>query len=107
MSMDRAALIAAMQATAGGAPAPVEVAGWGTIYVRQLTVAEVEEQAADTEAKEDKHRIARAAARVICGADGERLFDPRSEADVALIASQPWAMLRRVLEVSEPKAGNA
>lgn len=105
--MDRAALIAAMQATASSAPSSVEVPGWGTVYVRQLTVAEVEEQAADTADGQDKHRIARAAARVLCDASGERLMDPRSDDDVALIAAQPWSLLRRVLELSESKPGNA
>lgn len=105
--MDRSALIAAMQATASAAPKPVTVEGWGTVYVRQLTVAEVEEQTADTEQKQDKHRIARAAARVLCDAEGARIFDPGNADDVGLLARQPWALLRHVLETSDAKAGNA
>ena len=105
--MDRATLIAAMRATAAAAPASVDVPGWGTVYVRQLTVAEVEEQAADTEGAQDKDRIARPAARVLSDADGQRVFDPKSEEDVALLAGQPWTLLRQVLELSDPKAGNA
>lgn len=102
--MDRNALIAAMQATAAALPVAVEVPGWGTVHVRQITVAEVEAQTADTEAKDDKRRLARAAARVICDEGGDRLFDPSSEADLALISEQPWDLLRRVLEASQPTA---
>lgn len=105
--MDRLALIAAMQATAAVRPLPVVVPGWGTVYVRALTVADVEEQAGDgapaaeadvpTTPPADRHRIARSVARLLCDAEGARLFNPADEADVALIAAQPWALLRGIL----------
>jgi hypothetical protein len=103
--MDRASLIAAMQAVAAEKPVPVTVPKWGTVYVRQLTVAEVDAQAADTKDKDDKNRIARGACRVLCDEHGARLFDPDDATDVALVASQPWALLRQVLAASEGKAG--
>lgn len=102
--MDRASLIAAMQATAAASPIPVPVDGWGTVHVRQITVEEVEQQTADAGAEKDKRRLARAAARVICDEAGARIFDPDSDTDIALISAQPWDLLRRVLEASQPPA---
>lgn len=108
--MDREQLITAMRQTAAQKPRPVVVEGWGTVYLRELTVAEVEEQTRDAESKEDKNRLARSAARLLCDEDGKRLFDPDSAEDVALLATQPWALLRRVLaeadDVKEAAAGN-
>lgn len=105
--MDRASLVAAMQAVAAEKPVAVAVPKWGTVYVRQLTVAEVDAQAADTADKADKNRIARGACRVLCDEAGVRLFDADDAQDVALVASQPWALLRQVLSASEGKAGDA
>lgn len=105
--MDRAALIAAMQSTAAEPPVAVEVPKWGTVHVRQVTVAEIDAQSSDTDAKDDKNKIARAAARVLCDGDGKRLFDPSNADDVALLASQPWPLLRKVLSASDPDPGKA
>jgi hypothetical protein len=102
--MNREELIAAMQATAANTPRPVKVPGWGNIHVRDVTVAEVEEQNDDTADPKNKLRLARAAARVICEADGKRLFDPGDEADVALLAKQPWKLLRLALADADDKA---
>lgn len=103
MSMDRAALIAAMQATAAEKPVAVTVPKWGKVWVRQVTVAEVDAQQADDEAatKDDKNKLARGACRVICDETGARLFDPNKPEDVALLAAQPWALLRKVLAASD------
>jgi hypothetical protein len=100
--MDRAALIAAMTATAAEAPVAVEVPKWGTVHVRQITVGEVEDQTADAAAKDDKGRLARAAARVICDEAGNRIFDPADQEHIALLAKQPWGLLRKVLEAADP-----
>jgi hypothetical protein len=106
--MDRAALIAAMTATAAEKPVAVKVPKWGTVYVRMVTVAEVEEQSADTEDKADKNRLARAACRVICDEAGKLLFDAKNAKDVDLLAGQPWPLLNRVLKASNPDdEGNA
>ena len=96
----RGKLIAAMQATASRKPVAVEVPEWGTVYVRAVTVSEVEDQTADTESK-DKNRMARGCARVLCDESGKRLFDPDSAEDVALLASQPWPLMRKVLAAAE------
>lgn len=102
----REALIAAMRQTAQIKPKAVTIQGWGTVYVRHLTVAEVDEQAQDTANKDDKNRIARGAARVLCDEHGARIFDPGNADDVALLASQPWALLRQVLADSEGEQKN-
>jgi len=104
--MNRADLIAAMQATAARAPRPVDVPGWGQIFVRDVTVAEVEEQNEDTADQKDKLRLARGAARVICDEAGARLFDPGSEDDVKLLAAQPWRLLRLALADETDKAAD-
>lgn len=104
--MNREQLIAAMRDTAAAAPTAVKVKGWGTVHIRALTVAEVETQADDTSDEKDKNRIARAAARVLCDEKGVRLFDPDDKTDVAMIASQPWAMLRKVLTASGSDLGD-
>lgn len=92
-------LMAAMQKTASAVPRSVEVSGWGTVYVREVTVGEVQEQADDMSDEKDKHRIARAAARIICDEKGGRLFDPTNPDHIALIAKQPWRLLRKVVEL--------
>lgn len=90
-------LMKAMQATASPTPKSVDVPGWGTVYVRELTVGEVQEQA--DQAEGDPHKIARAAARLICDEKGKRLFDPANPDHVALIAKQPWRLLRKIVEI--------
>ena len=101
--MDRAQLISAMQATANAAPIPVPTKAWGTVYVRPMTVDEVdnlEEESASADSK-DKSRIARGACRVICDESGQRIFDASSEEDIALLAKQPWSLLRKVLAAAD------
>lgn len=118
--MNRDQLIAAMQAVAAEKPRAVEVRGWGTVYVRSLTTAEVEEAQAEESvdaAKDGKdtprnrNRLARGAARLLCDEAGTRLFDHNNPDDVALLAKQPWAMLQKILsagddEVKEAAEGN-
>lgn len=104
-------LIAAMQTSAAAPPVPVELKGWPVVYVRPVTVEEVEDQSADTADKTDKHKIARAACRVICDENRKRLLDPDNEEDVALVAKQPWPKLKKIMTVSgsqfgEDDAGN-
>lgn len=103
--MNRDELIAAMQATAAVPPVSVKVKGWGTVYIRQVMVSEVEEDPAEAD-KQDKNKLARAAAKVLCDENGKRLFSPDNEADVELIAKQPWRMLRKVLEAAGSQYGD-
>jgi hypothetical protein len=90
-----------MNAAASEKPRAVDVKGWGTIHVREITVAEVEQQNDDTANKKDKNRIARAAARILCDEAGTRLFDPENEADVALLAKQTWKRLLAVINAGD------
>jgi hypothetical protein len=91
------ALMAAMRATAARAPASVEIEGWGTVHVRPPTVAEVDSARLQTEPEGDGLELARGACRVICDADGARIFDAANADHVALLAAQPWSMLQRVI----------
>lgn len=102
--MNRDQLIAAMHVTADEKPRAVTVPKWGTVYVRSLTVGEVDEQSEDVANEKDKKRIARAAARLLCDEDGNRLLDPNEPGDVDLLARQPWTLLRKV--IADPDAGN-
>lgn len=98
--MNREDLIAAMQITASPRPIAITVPNWGTVYVKPPTVEEVDANTDDNAKPGDvdrKRRLARAAARVICDEQGQRLFDPQNDADVTLLAVQPWAMLQLVL----------
>lgn len=100
----REELLAAIRATAVQEPRAVVVPKWGTVYVRDITVGEVEEQTADMEQKNDKMRIARGVARVLCDENGELLFDANDNEHVALLAKQPWKLLRKIIE--EENTGN-
>ena len=103
--MDTAALLQLLgeTAAAGAKPRPVEVPGWGTVYVRPLTVEEVDAAAETVAADVDKHRrIARGAARVLCNAEGIRLLDATNDEHVSLLARQPWTLLQRVIEAADP-----
>jgi hypothetical protein len=103
--MTRDELMAAMQATAAEKPRALKVAKWGTIYVRPQTVAEVDALTDTADSLNGKDKLARSAACVICNEDGTRVFDPTNEADVALLAKQPWPMLNKVLDAARKVTG--
>lgn len=97
-----ASLIEAMKSTATPSPVAVDVAQWGRLYVRPQTVEEVDafselDKDADANETSRKRRLARGAARVICDAQGKRLFDPTNEEHLTLLAQQPWPLLQKVL----------
>lgn len=103
--MTRDELIAAMQATRSPKPVAVQTEKWGTVYVKPRTVEEVDADTEDVDEVDGKHRrLARGAARVICDETGKRLFDPQNDADVDLIAEQPWSMLRSLLAAVDGEA---
>lgn len=99
--MNRADLIAAMQATASAPPKKCTVEGWGTVYLKPLTVeqCDLQQQESETEGK-DRLRIARGAARVICDKNGALLLDPENPEDLELLAKQPWQKLQELLSAS-------
>lgn len=93
--MNRDQLVTAMQGTAAEKPKAVQTK-WGVVYVKSPTVAEVEEQIAEKKEGSDKNSIAKAAARLICNEEGERIFDPSNPGDIALLVAQPMAYLSAV-----------
>lgn len=102
--MNREQLIAAMSGTPRLKMFHVE--GWGTLHIRPLTVAQVDLQQQESRKDgKDALRFARAAARMLCDEHGVLLFDEASEADLQLLASQPWESLRKVLEAEIEDAG--
>jgi len=109
--MNRDELIAKMKVTAAQKPTAVTVPGWGKVWVRSLTVDEVDAQDEDTNDKKDRTRLSRGAARLICDENGKRMFDPENPEDVKLLAAQPWNLVQMVLAASgkqteEAVAGN-
>ncbi len=95
-------LIAAMRATAAEPPRKRTIPKWGEVYIRDVTVSEIEDQTEDTADKKNKHRIARAAARVLCDAEGVLLFNCDDPEDVALLARQPWKLLSAAIAEDTP-----
>lgn len=91
-------LRARILATASPKPNFVDVPTWGRVWVKVLTVAEVDDVKSDPN---DKQRIARGAARVLCDESGTLLFDHTVDADVQAIATLPWPELRLVLAAGE------
>lgn len=101
--MDINKLMAAMNATADEKPRPVEVPGWGTVYVKSLTVeeADIDEDEMEVD-KKNRARIARGAAKLLCDEKGKRILDPNNPDHIALLKRQPWSLLRKI--VAEPEA---
>jgi len=99
-TVDLQTLLQSMKKTAGLSPVKVTTKSWGTLYIRPPTVAEVDAQ---TEADKEetpgtkRQRFARAAARLICDANGRLLFDEKNPEHLALLDAQPWAELEAVL----------
>lgn len=88
-----------MQTTAAPKPRAVKVPKWGTVYVLDLMVDEVEaniEADKDKDKGDAKHDIARGAARVLCDPDGKLIYDANNPDDVAFLGSQPWRLLRKI-----------
>jgi hypothetical protein len=100
--MDKNGLIEKMKLSAALKPRKVTVDGWGDLYVKALTVAEVQENTGQDGDERDKRTLAIGAARVICDENGDSVFkkDDKGnykEEDIALLQSQPWVMLSQVI----------
>lgn len=80
--MDKASLRAQILATANPTPTPVGVPAWGKVYIRPLTVGDIESFSGDAA---QTNKAARSIARVLCNADGELIFDPNDEDDLRAI----------------------
>ncbi|AMM23164.1 hypothetical protein [Variovorax sp. PAMC 28711] len=88
--MNKADLKARILATANPKPSPIEVDGWGTVYVKPLTVGDIESFNDDTD---PKLKAARSIARVLCDEGGELLFDPQSPEDLFAINRLPLSAI--------------
>lgn len=99
--MNREELIAAMEVAAAEKPTAITIKGWGKVFVRAVTVEEVEAQTDEAADKDEKQSIVRAAARLICDEDGNRIFDPNNPTDLALLGKQSWKRLRQLINVGD------
>jgi hypothetical protein len=96
--MNRDALIAAMHATAAAPPRKIPVPGWGDVYVKALTVEQVDLQQQEPAVEgKDRLRFARGAARMLCDENGVLLFDAENKDDLELLAKQPWESLKAIM----------
>lgn len=85
------------------AVAPVVIPGIGTLFVRALTVAEVEDEPATDKPADRQGRLARSAMRLLCDEQGNRLtFDP---SDIDLFRAQPWEVLQKILSTASEHNG--
>ncbi len=81
-------------------PARIELPEIGlAVFVRKLTLGEVEEQAADATSK-DRSRLAYAVARVLVDDDGKALYNKDDENDIKKLLRQPWPLINRILDES-------
>ncbi|GGI16448.1 hypothetical protein [Oxalicibacterium faecigallinarum] len=105
MDLNTDQLIAGLRAAASLPPIKVPMPEWGgVVYVRPLTVAEVEAQTAVVD-KDEKTKIARSTCRVLCDADGNRLLDGDNPEHVAHIAQQEWSVLQRIMNAKRQANG--
>lgn len=90
-------MLAALQA-ATPKPRPVDVpALGGTVYVRALSLAEAE---AVGDLPNKDRQIARGLAAAIVDQDGNRLFDPNNEADIAALPGPSFSSLRVLIDAA-------
>lgn len=97
-------LLAAIDAAAAEKPREVKIKGFPTFYVRGRSVGEVDEQKLNDIPWIKDHTLSSAAALVICDADGQLLFDPKSETDLELMKrfeKLPWASVaQKIVEAA-------
>ena len=84
--MTKDELRAKVLATANPKPMAIEMEGLGLVWVKPLTVGDIEALNADTN---PALRAARSIARVLCTEDGQLLFNPDSPEDLFEINRLP------------------
>lgn len=84
--MDRSQALAVLAETAEK-PFPVAVKGWEGFYAKAVTGAEFEFMAEEVEGGE-KAALVRAAAQILCDADGNRIFDIKNVEDMEALGKQ-------------------
>lgn len=96
--MSREDLRARILATADPKPLPIKgIPGWEGVYVKPLTVGQIEDQSEI----DPKVRTARGLARTLCDAEGALIFDPGSPDDLALLNRQGASILKTISEAVE------
>ncbi len=88
-------LLAAMDRVGAEKPRSATIPGMGQVFIREITIGEIDAQMADTEAK-DKRAIARGACRLLANAKGERLMDPDNKQHVDKMAKMPLRVLKAI-----------
>ncbi len=76
-------------------PRTANITGMGQVFVREITVGEIDAQLADTDSK-DKRAIARGACRLLSDKDGARLLDPDNPKHVDRMAKLPLRVLKAI-----------
>lgn len=95
-------LLAAMDGVAVEKPkGPVTIKGLGKVYIREITIGEMDAQIADDEKGKNKTAIARGACRLLSDEDGNRLLDPENPDHVARMAKMPLRVLTAIREAAE------
>lgn len=101
--MDRSSLIAAIKAATSAPPKAVEGLPLGPVWVRPFTVADMQAQSARrmaADAATPNQAMAVSLAQCLCDADGVRLFNPESTADIDMLAALEWRHAQRILAVA-------
>ena len=95
------ALLGAMDGMAATPPRLVKIKNLGDVYIREITIGEIDVQIADTADKKDKRGLARSACRLLCNSSGTRLLDPENAEHVDKMAKLPLRVLTAINEASE------
>ena len=95
------ALLGAMDLVAAEKPRLVKIKGLGDVFIREITIGEIDAQIADTADKKDKRAVARGACRLLADENGTRLLDPDNPDHVDKMARQPLRVLTAINKASE------
>lgn len=99
--MNRDQLLTAMDSMAVEKPRALFIKGLGDVYIREITIGEIDAQIEDTADKKDKRGIARSACRLLADENGNRLLDPDDKADVDRMAKLPLRVLTAINKAAE------
>lgn len=103
--MGREALRQAILANPMEPLASVEIEPWGTIYIRPITIGDIDSGAGAEAASVDKMNLARFCCRIMSDETGSRIFDPSVEDDVKLVADLSFERMQKVLDKSKKMSG--
>lgn len=104
--MEKTELFKLLQSTSKPELLAVDVDGWGTVYVKQLTISAVEKQA--KQGADGENVVARNIALSMCDKDGNQFLDPDDKEHMDLLSSQSWERIKPIRDAMEkinaPKA---